>query len=167
MMEEIRRRQEDALQTARTLTETTKTISRTQQEATQTSALLTKVAGGTRPEETELKALGLTDTSSVFLRMRLQGLLRTKNETLAKLQTEQQQMTEMLRELGKCPACEGTGSVTQQLYIRDESTIHTQTKTEECTYCKGTGKMQLDQEIQELIESVLTTQTTKQQQDEN
>lgn len=154
MIEEIQRRREDALQTARTLMQTTKTITRLQQETFEASAILTKLTSGTSLSENELKALGLPEASPFLLKMRIQGLLRTKNETLAKLQNEQRQMSQMLKELATCPACEGSSTVTTKQYIRDEGVILPQTKTEECSYCRGTGKMELGEEIVKLIESL-------------
>ena len=154
MIDEIQRRRDAALRSARELLELTKSITSLEQETNSISNMLTKLRDGGKIEESELKSLGLTESHPLMLKMRLQGLLSKKNERLVHLRLKHRDMREMLRKLAICPACEGQGVVARRQYVRSEGVISPQIKMEDCTFCAGTGKINLGEEVMRLIESI-------------
>ena len=154
MIDEIQKRRDHALRTARELLELSKSITRLEQETNSISDILSKLRNGSKIEENELKSLGLIEIPPLMLKIRLQGLLSKKNKSLADLGLKHRNIKEMLKKLATCPACNGQGVVTQRQYIRSEGIISPQIKMENCAFCGGTGKINLGEDIMRLIESV-------------
>jgi len=154
MNDEIQKRRDDALRIARGLLELTKSITRLEQETNSISNMLTKLKNGGKIEETELKSLGLTEIPPLMLKIRLQGLLSKKNDTLADLRLKHKDIRDMLKKLVICPACEGGGLVSRRQYIRSEGVVSPHFKMETCTFCGGTGKINLGEDVMRLIESI-------------
>lgn len=153
MIDEIQKRRDDALRTARELSEISKSITRLEEETNSASDILSKLKNGYKIEESQLKSLGLTRIPPLMLKMRLQGLLSEKNENLSDLRLKHRNIKEMLKKLAICPACEGQGVVTKTQYIRSEGIISPQIKIDNCPFCDGTGKINLGEDIMRLIES--------------
>ena len=154
MIDEAQKRRNDALRIARELLELTRSINRLEQESNSIYSMLTKLGNGVRIEKGELKALGITETSPMVLRIRLQGLLSQKNDSLEDLRARHRDMSGMLRELEICPSCQGQGVIARRQYIRSEGTISPQIKMENCTLCSGTGKLNLGEDVMRIVKSL-------------
>lgn len=153
MSDQIRQRRNEALYITRERGELTNRIKKLEDEANTVSRLLAKINDGSHVEQSELKVFGLEDTAPIVLKLRLQGLLKEKRGTLENLQLRHRNMAEILKSLTICPACEGQGIIGHIYYERNDSIISPSSKMENCTLCKGTGKINLGDDGKCVIKS--------------
>ncbi|MEM3041267.1 MAG: zinc finger-like domain-containing protein [Nitrososphaerota archaeon] len=145
----MQQRRDEILHLLREQTATQNRIDKLKKEVKTLTELLAKARSGENVDREELSAFGLEATSSTLLRLRLQGLINEKNRALESLILRLRSIDESLKLLEVCPSCGGRGTVYQTQYERADGIVTTSVKTIPCAYCKGTGRLDLGDEVRQ------------------
>ncbi|MEM2122202.1 MAG: hypothetical protein QXE79_01055 [Candidatus Bathyarchaeia archaeon] len=155
MSVEIKQLRGTAIRIARELLELNQNIQKLEEETSKISRIMTKLDGKEEIETKELKPLGLEDMSPLFLKMRLKGLLNIKREKLTNLQIKKRSCIDALQKITLCPACGGQGEIADTKYERIDGVIYQDIKVRACHFCNGTGKIELGDDVMNLIKRLL------------
>jgi hypothetical protein len=135
--------EEDALRIIHELQDIIPIIKKLQTENEMIDKLLLELNKGYTINEQNLKSIGLTPQPQTVLKLRLKGIKATKNAYLCEQQSKLQEKKELLKDLMKCSACRGKGTITNKAYDRSNGKVTQIVKEELCRQCGGTGKADL------------------------
>jgi hypothetical protein len=142
-MKPASRAEEDVLRIIHELQHITVSIKRLQTEIETIAKLILELNEGHNLNEQDLKSLDLSPQPGIVLKIRLKGILATKNAYLVGQQTKLREKKELLEDLIKCSACRGKGTITNIAYDRSDGKVTQIVKVELCRQCGGTGKADL------------------------
>lgn len=150
-MKPVSRAEEDALRIIHELQHIIVSIKRLQTEMETIDRLVLELNEGQNLNEQDLKSLGFSPQPRTVLKLRLKGIQATKKAHLLKQQAKLREKKGLLKDLTKCSACRGKGTIAKTAYDRSDGNVTQIVKVELCRQCGGTGKAELGDYVMDLI----------------
>ena len=127
-------------------------IKRLSKEIQAAEITLETIRGNEDPDREVLNFLELGDTRGYALRVKLQAYLKNKKNQLQEIKSKLRQEVEILDKISVCPYCGGSGEKLSHGYERFGRKIHTTISSDTCEHCNGSGRIELGDEVERIVE---------------
>lgn len=150
----------DALQLAKSLGIALTETKKLEQEIDLGSTVLDDLRKHREPDHSMVERLGLGEIHGFALRMRVRGFISVNQNRLNNLKSKLRKDSELLAQISVCPYCEGSGEIIESEYVRNARSIEPRMLTHSCRNCEGTGKLDLGDETNKIVESAKSLMDT-------
>ena len=151
-MSEPNSRVNEALQVSKGIESKLVEIKDLSEQVQAAEATLENVRANKDPSRELLDFLEMGNTRGYGLRVKLQAYLKNKKNQLQVIKSKLLQEVEILDKISVCHYCGGSGEKLSHGYERFERKIHSTISSDACEHCNGSGKIELGDEVERIVE---------------